>query len=125
MYVVTYKIIRSGKIVKKLHIGDHSVGMKNSSWQKLISHVKDNNWERFRPKVKIFKVVIVNRETGKFFGEKIINVDNKNQYGFVSDDIFFNKKEQKFCIGNNLDKCYSMKDYTCKYAKIACRLRKK
>lgn len=125
MYVVIYKIISSGKIVKKLHIGDHSIGMKNSSWQQLISHVKDNNWKRFRPSVKTFKVAVVHKETGKLLRERLLDLNIRNQYGFISDDIFFNRKEQKFCIGNNLDNCYNMKDYTCRYAKIGCSLRKK
>lgn len=123
MYVVTYKLINSERIKRKLHIGDHKDSIRKSAHQKLISHFRDDNWKRFRPKKRSFKVVIVHKKTGKIFKEakKSYNIN----YGFVHNDIFFNKKEQKFCLGNDLDDCLSMKDYTCKYVRIHCSLRKK
>lgn len=118
MYVVTYKIKSSGKIERKLHIGDHSESMKKSAWQKLISHIKDDNWKRL--KIKNKKIVLVKNYDGNILHMKSFAKDI-----FVHDDIFYNKSKQIFCIGNDMSKALSMKEYTLRYGRIKCQLKKK
>ena len=120
MYVATYKIKSSGKIQRKIHIGNHEESMRNGGnpYSELISYIKDNSWKRF--KVRDKKILIVKKDNGN-----ILHMESFAKGMFIRDDIFYNKPRQIFCIGNDINTARSMKEYTLRYGRIKCQLKKK
>lgn len=120
MWVAVYKLKSTGKIQRRIHIGNHKKNMERpENYAHLISYEENNNWKRF--KLKNRTIVAVNR-----FNNKILDIKGiSNSVGFLRDDIFYNKVEQLFCFGNDINKALSMKKYTLKYARISCQLKRK
>ena len=121
MYVVTYILKSSGNIQKKLHIGNHEESMRNnsSSYSQIVSYEKNNDWKRIKIRNNMCGIVVLNR----FTNEIVFN--SFQGFVFLPSDIFFNKVEQLFCIGNDINKAYNMKKYMWRLVKIGCRLKKK